>query len=422
MTPEVKTAMIFVILPAVAFVLGIVFCFTKKLRSVGKKIIVVSAAILLAWAWLFAMLWLALSGGSMYVSRAVYVIPIFVIPVCLLAALCFGLFTWNTKRGRTLTITMLSIVLAAVIIPLGIIGYNHGIPTVDEGNTSADYDPYAEDSKIFVLDNASFHINGDYPVLDGATALYPVYSAFFRAVYPEEEFREDPHGLRDKYLRLSTTTGAYMSIVEGDADIIFVASASEDQKKKAEERGVELEFIPLGSEAFVFFVNAKNPLNDISVADVRRIYTGEVTKWSELGVDGLGEIIAFQRDAGSGSQTAIESLVGKENLMKAPGREIAGMGEMIYSVADYKNYKNAIGYSFRYYTTVMKKNSGLKVLSLNGVEPTVGNIKNGTYPVAGNFYAVIRSDAGENVREFIDWMRSPEGQTIIEETGYVPLD
>ena len=98
-----------------------------------------------------------------------------------------------------------------------------------------------------------------------------------------------------------------------------------------------------------------------------------------------------------------------------------GMGGMLYKVADYKNFKNAIGYSFRYYTTVMNENSGLKVISLNGIEPTAENIGNGTYPVSVNFYAVIRSDADENTRAFIDWMLSPEGQAIIEKTGYVPL-
>ena len=416
-------ANVFLELPIIMFIVGIVFICIRKLRTAGRIITAVSASVLIVYAAVLAFVTFSIFGGSPYLSDAIYVIPIILITLFLIPAVCFGLLAWRKKWGRTLSITFSALALAAFLIPAGIAAYNESIPVVAESSTAEDYDPYDENSKIVVLDEeASFRLDGDYPVLDGATALYPVYSAFFRAVYPEEKFREDTHRMRDKYLRLSTTTGAYMSIVEGNADIIFVASASEEQKQYAEKRGVELEFIPIGSEAFVFFVNEKNPLDDISLADVRRIYTGEITKWSDLGVDGLGEIVAFQRDEGSGSQTAIENLIGKENLMEAPGREIAGMGEMIYRVADYKNFKNAIGYSFRYYTTVMNKNSGLKVLSLNGVEPTAETIKSGTYPVAGNFYAVIRSDAGENVRGFIDWMLSDEGQKIIEETGYVPLN
>lgn len=414
---------IFVILPMLNLVLGIVFCCFRKLRIAGKIITVVSSGVLLFYAWVFAIFIFAFGSGSgsIYLNDAVYVIPICVIPVFAFLAICFGVLAWKKKWGRALFITFASLALASIIIPIAIVGYNNSIPVVSENTPYYEYDPYSKDSKIVVLDDASFEIGEDYPVLDGATALYPVYSAFFRAVYPREVFEADE---LEKYehLHLSTTTGAYNAIVNGDADIIFVASASEAQKKYAEEQGVELEFIPLGSEAFVFFVNKDNPIDNVTLGDVKRIYTGEVTSWSELGADGLGEIVAFQRDEGSGSQTALEQIIGKDELIKAPGREIAGMGEMIYQVADYKNYKNAIGYSFRYYATVMNKNSGLKVLSLNGIEPTAENIKNGTYPITGNFYAVIRSDAGENVREFIDWMLSDEGQAIIEQTGYVPLD
>ena len=412
--------MILLLLP-ISLLVGIVFCFIKKLRLAGKIITVVSIAIILFTAAFFAITLFWLSGGSPYVDDSVFLVPIFGVPLFTVAALVFGLFAWKKKWGKIVTLALAGFLIISVIYPTVTILNNIGIAVVTEASPEEDYDPYAEDSKIALLDGeASFRLESDYPRLDGATALYPVYSAFFRAVYPDE-FREDPHRLREKYLRLSTTTGAYIAIVNGDADIIFVASASEKQQEYARENGVELEFIPLGSEAFVFFVNEKNPLNDISLKDVKRIYTGDATEWRELGVDGLGEIIAFQRDEGSGSQTALENLIGKENLIKAPGREVSTMSGIVYSVADYKNYKNAIGYSFRYYATVMNGNSGLKLLSLNGVEPTVDNIKNGTYPVSGNFYAVIRSDAGENVREFIDWMRSAEGQEIIEKTGYVPL-
>jgi DNA-binding transcriptional LysR family regulator len=87
--------------------------------------------------------------------------------------------------------------------------------------------------------------------MDGATALYPIYSAFARALYPEEQI--------EGHLLCSTTTGAWDAIVRGDADIIFTAAPSREQLQEAEDRGVTLNFIPIGKEAFVFFVNAKIP-------------------------------------------------------------------------------------------------------------------------------------------------------------------
>ena len=239
--------MILLLLP-ISLLVGIVFCFIKKLRLAGKIITVVSIAIILFTAAFFAITLFWLSGGSPYVDDSVFLVPIFGVPLFTVAALVFGLFAWKKKWGKIVTLALAGFLIISVIYPTVTILNNIGIAVVTEASPEEDYDPYAEDSKVVVLDGeASFRLENDYPRLDGATALYPVYSAFFRAVYPDE-FREDPHRLRKKYLRLSTTTGAYIAIVNGDADIIFVASASEKQQEYARENGVELEFIPLGSE------------------------------------------------------------------------------------------------------------------------------------------------------------------------------
>lgn len=78
-------------------------------------------------------------------------------------------------------------------------------------------------------------------------------------------------------------------------DIIFTAEASEAQAAAANEQGVELVYTPLGSEAFVFIVNERNPLENITIDQLRDIYSGRITSWDQLGVSGLGSIRAFQR-------------------------------------------------------------------------------------------------------------------------------
>ena len=98
------------------------------------------------------------------------------------------------------------------------------------------------------------------------------------------------------------------------------------------------------------------------------------------------------------------------------------MGGMVTSVTDYRNYRNAIGYSFRYYLTRMVDGSGIKILSLEGVSATEENIANGTYPVCGNFYAVTRSDATKETQELVEWICSEQGQELIKKTGYTPLE
>jgi len=109
---------------------------------------------------------------------------------------------------------------------------------------------------------------------------------------------------------------------------------------------------------------------------------------------------------------------------------IEGMGGIIRGVADYRNYSNAIGFSFRFYSTEMVKNGDIKLLALNGVLPTKETIRDGSYPISSYFYAITASKIGEpapqeydeDMKAFFDWMLSPQGQEIIERTGYVSLE
>jgi phosphate transport system substrate-binding protein len=265
----------------------------------------------------------------------------------------------------------------------------------------------------------------DLPVLDGATALYPLYAAFAEATYPKGEYPpRDSSNDRDTIVYCSTTSGAYGSIVLGEptADIAFVAGASENQIEWARYNGVELEFTPIGREAFVFFVNSKNKVDNITTEQIQDIYSGKITNWSELG-GANEEILAYQRPDDSGSQTMFTKFFGKPNLEIAPSYQVVGtMGGIISRVSDYQNSKGAIGYSFRFYAQDMNKSNKIKLLKINGIEPTPENIKNGSYPLADYFYAVTAGAPEGNEKKLIDWILSPQGQELVEKTGYTKLD
>ncbi|MCM1244574.1 MAG: substrate-binding domain-containing protein [Roseburia sp.] len=267
------------------------------------------------------------------------------------------------------------------------------------------YLPFEEDSQIVKI-RSELQLSGDLPVLDGAAALYPVFSAFVNAVYPEGSSIFDGENFSpDSVLQMNNTRGAYQAVVDGTSDVIVCAAPSEEQLAYAEEKGVELEMVPIGSEAFVFVVNAKNPVDDLSVEQVKGIYTGKYTNWSQLGGENK-RIGALQRNEGSGSQTAM--------LRFMEGEEIK---------TDYDSFLgSAIGYSFRFYVEGVVADGGVKLLSLNGVYPDKENIQKGTYPIVDHFYAIYRKDnENQNIPLLIDWMCSEEGQRIIEETGYTGL-
>ena len=278
-----------------------------------------------------------------------------------------------------------------------------------------EYHPFAEDTKTVALpEPSSLTLEDPLLKLDGATALYPVYSAFVKATYPEHDFNES-------IVTCSKTNEAYERLINGRVDMIFAAGPSKQQIEAAKRKGVELTLTPIGREAFVFFVNARNSVDSLTVEQIQDIYSGQVTNWEEVG--GRNQAIrAFQRPENSGSQTALEGLMGGKPLMEAPTNDvIGGMGGIISETANYQNHKNAIGYSFRYYSTEMVQNGAIKHLKINDVFPDKETIRSGEYPISAEFYAITAGSENPNIGPFIEWILSEQGQYLIEETGYVSV-
>ena len=278
------------------------------------------------------------------------------------------------------------------------------------------YLPHEEGSDLPKIDS-SLKLADHRPVLDGAAALVPVYAAVIDNVYPVGSvtyeggtFSDDNYYgenfAEDSAMQYKNTLRGYRAIVDGTTDILFCAGPSEEQKRYTEEKGVELKYVPIGLEAFVFFVNEKNPVDDLTVEQIRKIYAGEYTNWSEVG--GADRVInPVTRMEGSGSQTTFESFMGDTKIGRKSLLAVTG---------------GSIGFSFRYYLHGIVENDAVKMLSLNGVSPTEENIQNRSYPVVTQFYAIYRADnENENIPVLLDWLLSEEGQTLIEKTGYVRI-
>ncbi len=278
------------------------------------------------------------------------------------------------------------------------------------------YIPHDESSDLPKIE-ASLKLSGDLPVLDGAAALVPVYAAVIHNVYPKGcvtfesgKFSDDNYYgenfASDSAMQYKNTVRGYKAIVDGSTDVLFCAAPSEEQRRYAEEKGVELVYVPVGLEGFVFFVNEKNPVDNLTVDQIRKIYSCEYTNWKEVG--GANRIInPVTRLEGSGSQTAFEAFMGDHKIGRKSPFAITG---------------GSIGFSFRYYMDGIVENDAVKMLSLNGVYPSAENIRNRSYPVVVQFYAIYRADNdNENIPVLIDWLLSEEGQELIEKTGYVRI-
>lgn len=301
--------------------------------------------------------------------------------------------------------------------------------TMWESFDLSNYTPFAENNELKTLDEPAtmrFTVGDTLPKLDGTWDLYPAYAAIAQATYPDY-LNEGVHkGSIMNFVKCIGTPWAYQRLADRECDMIFVPGPDEEQEAYAREKGVELVYTPVCREAFVFFVHPDNPIDELSQHEIRGIYSGNITRWSQLDVPGLKIILAYQRNKDHASQMAMEQLVMQGTPLMTPPVDLGPYDwdyvDVLGLVTNYQNRPGAIGYSLRFYCNApINKDIHVKILAVDGVEPTAENIENGAYPLIVTFYAVTRSDANKSTRALLDWICSEQGQDLIEKAGYIRI-
>ncbi len=396
-----------------------------ELRKIGLAILVV------------------LAGGFLYPIAMIFTLfmpPYMQSAVQILYFLAIAMLAlWTAGAAQTRWFKYVLALGGAVVLGCGgYIGlgvYEDCLPTVDDRSMMmADYRPFVGKKTTALPEEATLRFTGEQAAsftMDGATALYPVYASFVQAVYPEGKynwFDTDDEGTA----LCNGTTEAYERLIKGETDVIFVAEPSVQQQYAAENAGMQLHLTTIGREAFVFFVNSRNPVTNLTFEQVAGIYAGEITNWRDVG-GRWQSIRAYQRPEGSGSQTGLQKVMrmaGKPIMAPRTEDVASGMGDIITRVAAYRNHVNAIGYTYRFYANEMVMNDQIRLLSLNGVAPTKETIRDGSYPMASCFYAVTASPIGEPAPEetnadlaaFLAWCQGEQGQWLVEQVGYVAVN
>jgi len=259
----------------------------------------------------------------------------------------------------------------------------------------------------------------NYPKMGGSLANLPLGEAVTATVLGID--RETANSM----IKFEgSTTDNYEALVDGEFDIILAYEMGEDAVKYAQEAGVEIEMTAIGADALVFICSTENPVDSLTSQQVEEIYKGNITSWSELGGSKV-DIIPYQRNKDSGSQTLFDKLVNLgDELMEAPKEQIVGsMIGLLEAVADYDNSEGALGYTVYYYLTNMEadKLNTSKLLAVDGVEPTNDAIASGEYPYVNDFYVVIRKDAPEGSPERVlyNWIISDQGKELARRENYV---
>ena len=233
---------------------------------------------------------------------------------------------------------------------------------------------------------------------DGSTSMEKVIGAL------GEAFQNDT-GISFTYNPTGSGSGI-KAVQEGRCDI---GLSSRDLKE--EEKAAGLTATVLAYDGIAVIVNPENPVSDLSVEMISKIYTGEITNWSEVGGNDA-EIVLIGREAGSGTRDGFESITDTEDACKYR-QELTSTGDVITTVAQ---NPGAIGYA-----SVASVKDSVKAVSVDGVTPTEAAIKDGSYVVQRPFVLVTKSDAelSEAAQKFYDYITSADANEIIAAAGVV---
>jgi len=236
---------------------------------------------------------------------------------------------------------------------------------------------------------------------DGSTSMEKVIGAL------GEAFQNDT-GIRFTYNPTGSGSGI-KAVQEGRCDI-----GLSSRELKAEEKEDGLTGTVLAYDGIAIIVNHENPVFDLSVETIAKIYTGEITNWSEVG-GSEAEIVLIGREAGSGTRDGFESITGTEDACKYR-QELTSTGDVITTVAQ---NPGAIGYA-----SVASVKDTVKTVTVDGVVPTETTIKDGSYVVQRPFVLVTKSDAqlSESAQKFFDYITSADANEIISAAGVVPAN
>ena len=234
---------------------------------------------------------------------------------------------------------------------------------------------------------------------DGSTSMSKVIESL------SEAFGEET-GIEVTYNATGSGAGIE-AVLAGRCDI---GLSSRDLKEEEKENG--LEGTILAYDGIAIIVHPDNPVTDLSIETIAKIYTGEITNWKDVGGND-GEIVLIGREANSGTRDGFESITGTEDKCKYR-QECTSTGDVITAVS---SNPNAIGYA-----SLASVKDSVKAVSVDEVAPSEATVKDGSYAVQRPFVLVTKKDTklSENAQKFFNYITSEDANEVISGAGVVP--
>ncbi len=236
---------------------------------------------------------------------------------------------------------------------------------------------------------------------DGSTSMEKVIGAL------GEAFMEQNKGVTFTYNPTGSGSGI-TAVGEGRCDIGLSSRALKDDEKAS-----GLKETVLALDGIAVIVNPANPVSDLDVETIAKIYTGEITNWKEVGGNDA-EIVLIGREAGSGTRDGFESITDTKDSCKYR-QELTSTGDVITTVS---TNPDAIGYAS---LAALKDN--VKALTVGGIAPTEDTVKDGSYVIQRPFVLVTKDGAelGTAAQAFFDYATSADAADLIAAAGAVAV-
>lgn len=250
----------------------------------------------------------------------------------------------------------------------------------------------------------------DFPKLEGSAALEPLGAAV-TAIMLGKSMDE-----ASAWTDFGSTEAGCADLLTGDCGVALALRPPETVSMDGADEAV------IARDALVFYVSRTNTVDDLTSAQLRGIYDGSITNWSEVGGSDM-PITVFGRSDWSGTRAALERLLLDGGPAAAEtGWFPDGSGGLTAETAAFDGSDGAIGFGVYYYTSVMQMADGYKLLSVDGVTPSDETIESGGYPLLTDYCAYVAADAAEDgpERTLWRWLQSAAGQAFIASRGYVP--
>ena len=271
----------------------------------------------------------------------------------------------------------------------------------------------------------SLRLAQNQPLLDGTLAALPLYAAASWAVDGERLTAAERRERRMPPLVECNSLRGWERLTAGEITFFFGPPPSMRQLDELRARGLTPDVRPLAHEALVFFVQKDNPVRSLSREQLRRIYTGEITNWREVGGQDK-RILPFQHEKGDENQRMLERLVLRGTQAIPPLREdrLSDPHALWSSslVARYRKRSNALGFGLRWYLDKWFPDGDVRPLAVDGVPPTDATVRDGSYPLRLPLCMVSCRPLSAESRAFRDWLLGPEGRDLIRRAGYLPWD